>query len=151
MNVKQCEMKHDECRNTKDFKFAGQNLCTRKKSKEFENLEGSIDNCITTWFNEKEFATQDDIKKCCNLESTNPIGHFTVMVNDRANAVGCGMIRFKRKGKLQTLMACNYSFTNIIDKRVYTAGKATSDCIQGANPDFDALCSETEEINNSEA
>lgn len=48
-------------------------------------------------------------------------------------------------------MACNYSFTNIIDKRVYTAGKATSDCIQGANPDFDALCSETEEINNSEA
>lgn len=27
LNVRQCEMKHDECRSTNDYRYAGQNLC----------------------------------------------------------------------------------------------------------------------------
>lgn len=140
-------MKHDQCRGTKAYKYAGQNLCTRKKSKEYENLDDAIDNCISTWYEEKEFASQQDIDRCCNLESSNPIGHFTVIVNDRANKVGCAIIRFKKKGRLQTLMSCNYSFTNMLDKKIYKTGKAASDCSAGTNPDYEALCSEDEVVN----
>lgn len=150
LNVKQCQMRHDSCRGTGAYKYAGQNLCTRKKSNEFENVETSIDNCISMWFDEKAYASMNDINRCCNLESSNPIGHFTVIVNDRANRVGCAMIRYKKKGKVQTLFACNYSFTNIIDKRVYITGKTASECLSGNNPDYEGLCNESEEINFSE-
>lgn len=137
LNVKQCEMRHDDCRGTDKFKFAGQNLCIRKKSQEFENLDDAINNCINTWYGENESSSMSDINKCCNLESVKPIGHFTAMVNDRAHKVGCALIRFRKKGKIQTLMACNYSNTNMLDRTVYTTGKAASGCSAGTNQDYE--------------
>lgn len=72
------------------------------------------------------------------------IGHFTQMVTDDAFAVGCAATRYYDGSMISTLLACDYSRTNVIDGKVYVAGKSASECKSGKNPEYLALCSERE-------
>lgn len=76
--------------------------------------------------------------------------HFTQVVRDQSNAMGCAIARYT-EGKLKTyLMACNYATTNTENVSVYKIGEPTSDCITGPNTNFPGLCSDEEPVNPNE-
>lgn len=73
------------------------------------------------------------------------IGHFTTMVNERNNRIGCAITRYTdSSGVSGTLLACNYAVTNVQNNPIYRAGSPASECINGRNPNYTNLCSETE-------
>ena len=139
-------MSHDSCHTTSEFLFAGQNLGLRSSTGDFEPVESVFENIIEAWYDEVKDASQSDIDKCCNSSSGEPIGHFTLVVTDRATEVGCAIATYT-DGKWKTsLMACNYSFTNLVNAKVYTTGDAASGCTTGVNENFAALCTIDEPI-----
>lgn len=144
--MKQCKMRHDACHATSEYLYAGQNLGFRAASNRFEPIDSVIEKVVKGWYDEVKNAVQDDIDKCCRSKSGKGIGHFTMLVTDRATQVGCAIATYTN-GKWKTsLMACNYSFTNLKGAKVYTSGKAASECTTGANKDYPALCSVDELI-----
>lgn len=54
-NVKQCEMKHDRCRSTPDFKYSGQNLAMFQTNGPLD-VRDMIKNSIQAWFDEYVYA-----------------------------------------------------------------------------------------------
>lgn len=149
LNVKQCKIQHDSCRNTNQFKLAGQNLASRPTTGDDEPLNDYIKKTITNWYNEYKDARQSDIDKCCNSASGKTIGHFTQLVTDRAIKVGCAISRFTEGKWKTTLFACNYAFTNLFGAKVYTSGVSASGCTLGPNPNYPALCKIKEPIKAS--
>lgn len=80
------------------------------------------------------------------------IGHFTVMVNDKNDAVGCAMVRFQRNGFKYNYFVCNYGYTNMLKEPVYKKGKTASKC-KTVHKKYKGLCSsvfKTEESTASE-
>lgn len=69
LNVMQCKMHHDQCRNTNQFKHAGQNLGYRANSGSFEEPQIFIKKVIHSWYSEIDDAVQADIDKCCSSVS----------------------------------------------------------------------------------
>lgn len=132
-------MAHDKCRNTKEFKFAGQNLGYRANSKEFEGISSFTNNVIWAWYNEIKFASPSDISVCCG--PIDKIGHFLQIIQDQAKSVGCAVSQFV-KGKMKyNLLACNYSITNMKSRPVYVTGPSASKCgSKGINSNYTSLC-----------
>lgn len=144
--MKQCKMKHDSCHATSDYLYAGQNLGLRSSGGDFEPVETVIENIIKGWYDEVKNASPSDISKCCGSASGKTIGHFTMVVTDRAIQVGCAVVTYT-DGKWKTsLMACNYAFTNLSGSKVYEIGETASDCTGGVNEDYPGLCSVDEPI-----
>lgn len=60
------------------------------------------------------------------------VGHFTAIVREHNNKIGCALIRFQeiKNDKLwySTMFTCNYAESNIIEKAVYAEGKPCSGC-----------------------
>lgn len=52
LNVKQCVMEHDECRNTNKFQNVGQNLAVSSWMGMEKTIPNVIENHIQMWFNE---------------------------------------------------------------------------------------------------
>lgn len=146
LNVKQCQMKHDDCISTVDFKYAGQNLGMRGASDDFLSVQDVITATVNAWYGEVFDANQVDINTCCKAQSGKVIGHFTQVVTDRAIKVGCAVSRFTRNSLKYSLLACNYAFTNLRGSPVYVSGNSASGCRTGINPSFPALCSVNENI-----
>lgn len=109
LNVMQCRMNHDQCRSTAKFKYAGQNLASRGNYPNYADLNTAITKTIDDWFDEIKQANKADIKQCCS--KTKKIGHFTQVVSDRVNRVGCAVARYSKniQGAIwkYTLIACN--------------------------------------------
>lgn len=139
-------MKHDACHNTYEYAWAGQNLGLRARTGDFEAIDNYTANVVNMWYGEVKDATQADIDKCCNSASGKTIGHFTMVVTDRAIQVGCAVARYTSGSWKTSLMACNYAFTNLVGAEVYVSGSAASACTTGVNNDFPALCSVSEPI-----
>lgn len=76
------------------------------------------------------------------------IGHFTVMVADKNNRLGCAVARYTQAGVQKTyLAACVYSYTNLSGLPIYRKGPVASQCVTGRNPKYPALCSVNEPSN----
>lgn len=140
LNVKQCKMSHDSCRNTQKFKFVGQNLAARYSSAAFTSVDEMIVKSVESWYSEVAGASQSSIDKCCSLR----IGHFTQIIQDHAVAIGCAISRYTDGNFKISLIACNYSHGNSNGRPVYETGVAASKCIAGRNPKYPALCSNKE-------
>jgi hypothetical protein len=56
-------MRHDQCRNTATYNYAGQNLAMRSKSNAFYSPSEVIKGSIVSWYNEIKFAQVADINK----------------------------------------------------------------------------------------
>lgn len=69
LNVKQCVMRHDQCRNTDAFRWAGQNLHTIWSSSNFTNIDTVTRNLIQSWFSEHVDTTLAHIDQ---FPSTSP-------------------------------------------------------------------------------
>jgi len=144
LNVLQCQMRHDSCRNTWQFRFAGQNLAWRGQSWGFEDVTSLMVNSMLIWFNEYELTDQSAINRCCGW-NIHDIGHFTQMAYDRATHVGCAFARYTNNYKTG-LFACNYASGNIKGYRVYKCGIPASGCLHGKNSNYPALCNVNEPI-----
>lgn len=139
-------MHHDACRNTKEFKYAGQNLAYRANSGAFEPADNLIEKVVNDWYGEVKNAAQSDIEKCCNSASGKTVGHFTQVVTDRAIQVGCAVAQYTENQWKTSLMCCNYALTNMIGSAVYASGDTAVGCTEGTNPDYPGLCSADEPI-----
>ncbi|XP_002011748.4 antigen 5 like allergen Cul n 1 [Drosophila mojavensis] len=142
-NTLQCRMAHDECRNTNTYRYSGQNLSILYTL----NIDTAtfLRDRIAAWFDEYQYATSADVE--VYVPRGGPaIGHFTTMVNERNNRVGCAVARFTDANGLEnTLLACNYAVTNVLNNPIYRAGPPASECIRGRNPNYTNLCAESEE------
>lgn len=140
LNVMQCKMAHDQCRNTAKFKYAGQNLGFRGNSREFEGTSSFIQNILWAWYNEIKDANSSDIAKCCGKISK--IGHFLQIIQDNAEYVGCAIAKYTNNGRMKSLLlACNYSYTNMMAQPVYKSGSSASNCgSKGRNSKYTSLC-----------
>lgn len=135
----QCKMAHDQCRNTAKFKYAGQNLGYRANSKEFEGTSSFLNNVIWAWYNEIKDAKSSDIAKCCG--NVSKIGHFLQIIQDHATHVGCAVSQYTNGKMKSLLLACNYSYTNMMSQPVYVTGSAASGCgNSGKNSKYTSLC-----------
>lgn len=75
------------------------------------------------------------------------MGRFTMMVNDKSSAVGCGMVKFMKDDLNHVYFICDYSNNpNEVDKRVYEIGPSCSNCLTGCNRFLSAMCGPDEKI-----
>ncbi|XP_075157843.1 antigen 5 like allergen Cul n 1-like [Haematobia irritans] len=140
LNVRQCEMKHDACRNTKYFKFAGQNVA-RLAFRRKPNKRHLITKAINMWYNELSNSNMAHINSFPS-NTNQKIGHFTVMVAERNIRVGCAASTYTDNGFKQFLFACNYATTNMERRPVYTScRRPAAKCRRGRNRRYRNLCS----------
>lgn len=57
LNVKQCEMAHDKCRNTDAFKYSGQNLAWLSFSGDFNHAD-ILNRVVEMWYSEVKYSKQ---------------------------------------------------------------------------------------------
>lgn len=74
------------------------------------------------------------------------VGHFTQMMVDRSNGIGCALNVFYKDKNYNYLFTCDYSSQNIIGFPIYRRLKTVSEC-QNFNPDYPGLCAITDNIN----
>lgn len=129
------------------MKYAGQNLYYEASSGSYEDIHSFIAEAIKSWYDEKQFATQENIDSCCGVDSgPQAIPHFLELVNAKADQVGCSISQYVDSDGQKTYMSCNYSFTIVEGFSMYKSGRATSECKTGINAQFPSLCSPKEHI-----
>ncbi|XP_055587941.1 antigen 5 like allergen Cul n 1-like [Uranotaenia lowii] len=142
LNTKSCKFNHDECRNTDEYRQAGQNLAIGFYPVE-ENIFDILEKLTTLWFDEYKDASQAVMDQFENPPNAT-IGHFTQMMSDRTTKIGCGIVIYPRKVSGFTLKvvlyACNYSITNIFSQPVYRKGSPGAECEHGLSPYYNAIC-----------
>jgi hypothetical protein len=144
-NVRRCIYEHDKCRNIDGIKFAGQNLYTFAGTGSLPDSKQIVNDAVNFWYSEVENATQANIDKCCDSQYV--VGHFTQVVSDLADQVGCGLVQFKDQNNWNKIvMACDYSRTNLDTQTIYKSGPTASECKSGTNPNYPNLCSESETV-----
>ncbi|XP_055609400.1 antigen 5 like allergen Cul n 1-like [Uranotaenia lowii] len=142
LHANRCSKGHDECRNTKKYPSAGQNLAMRGSSSDKEpDYAVEIPKHIELWWKEKDAVTQDQIDEYYSKSGT---GHFTLLARDKANRIGCAMVWYKDGSWYRTRMTCDYSYTNMIGTPGYTSGEPCSGCKSGCDKKWDGLCSKDE-------
>lgn len=162
-----CRVAHDQCRSTRMFFLAGQNLAGTGGAE----VEWLAETRPANWFKEYVNANMNDIrnhtsvfgaKGCVWLDSNKcyvfhgknhlfffldnrkSIAHFTQIVKDDAYKVGCSIAKYTDGGGKKCLIACNYAVSNIQNWPIYDEGAPTSACQTGKNPEFAGLCSVAE-------
>jgi Cysteine-rich secretory protein family len=140
LNVKQCEMKHDDCFRTEKYPQAGQNLAIAMSTSDFLDISFFINNSISSWYEEKSFTSPKQISKCCGGKNFHKIGHFLQIVNEKAATIGCAIAKFSDHKWKNLILACNYSFGNMKNAPVYSTGKSASECEFEKNLQYPALC-----------
>ncbi|XP_067635239.1 venom allergen-1-like [Eurosta solidaginis] len=146
-NVKQCQMRHDACRNTNTFRQSGQNLVMITFQTGTLKVPEMLRKAINLWYNEISNVQMSQINSYPSGYNGPAIGHFTVMVADRNIRVGCDAATYKARATNMSnfLMACNYATTNIVNRPIYnTCATAASGCTTGKNTNYPNLCSTSE-------
>lgn len=144
LNVKTCEFDHDQCRNTVNYPYSGQNIARKSYRNKNFSLREILEKQIQAWFDEHEFSNMKEINAATNNEE---IGHFTAMIHENSIRVGCAAVEFKKLSKTYVITTCNYSHTNILGKKIYRSGKTASECTTGRNTKYPNLCSKNEKYN----
>ena len=144
MHVSHCVFAHDQCRATTQFPYSGQNLAYQATSLGWpKNTTAAIERGLQAMFDEWKLARPSIIEKL--VEGLGNIYHFTLMVNDKNNHLGCGIIEYQKvesNNKLMNafLLTCNYGYTNIAGEAVYQKGRFCSKCSSGCSSEYRALC-----------
>ncbi|KFB35694.1 AGAP006420-PA-like protein [Anopheles sinensis] len=145
-NARSCVYAHDVCRNTKLFRYVGQNLA-HVSTTAILHFEKLVQLSIQGWWDEFNVTTQAQLDRFPEKQPGHPIGHFTQMISDRAWKMGCAAQTWF-EGKVNSIfyMVCNYSFANYEGQPVYRRGLPASRCRTGENADYPGLCSTKEQI-----
>lgn len=135
-------MQHDFCMKTLSGVLFGQNLWTKIENGiiGISDTNATLQQAINLWFEELKFATLADINNCCGGPKLGKIGHFTQVVRDKADSVGCAMSKFTSFRGSHTLITCDYSYGNLIGTPVYVVGETAAQCSNGTDTKFTNLC-----------
>ncbi|XP_017066770.1 antigen 5 like allergen Cul n 1 isoform X2 [Drosophila eugracilis] len=141
LNAKTCLMEHDYCHNTEKFRQSGQNLFAAGfwKSMPITTRE-LLEIAVQMWAGEERDIKASDLQK---LPVTQPkvIGHLTVLINEKNDAVGCGLVSYTVGEDRKFNLACNYAYSNVLGQSVYSeCPTAGSKCRKGLNSQYPALC-----------
>lgn len=129
------------------MKYAGQNLNIWAWTDHFADIPGFLEESVSAWWKEKQFASQANIDHAFGASSgPKQVFHFLEMASDRANQVGCAIAQWTDSDGKKDYIACNYSFTVITDHKVYESGPTASKCKTGTNPKYPSLCSVDEYV-----
>lgn len=144
-------MAHDQCRNTDQFHWAGQNLGIYYTTARTIDTSTVSQYLINEWFNEYRYATQNDVDVISRRATNLPqIGHFTEFVQDKSARVGCAISAFEVNSNgrdwVALLLACNYSYTNVIGTPAYRKGVPCSQCTAGCSAVYPGLCNPQENV-----
>jgi len=143
LHVKRCQFAHDQCRNTERYSFSGQNIGIFWIDREFKSHSKRMKWFILNWFREYRDANQTFIDHYRPHPEGKKIGHFTMVVSDRAHRVGCAAVRFRdpmQPKQMRFLMTCNYDFNNIINEAVYQTGPTATKCSYKISEQYPELC-----------
>jgi hypothetical protein len=128
-------MSHDRCRRTENYWSAGQNIWSRSGTySQYPAINATIQTSVVRWFDEYKSANQTQMNACCQAS-----GHFTQVIQYRVVAIGCAFARYGYKWKVD-LIACNYSFGNLVRSPVYISGPPASSCKNGSHEVYTSLC-----------
>ncbi|XP_055549624.1 venom allergen 3 homolog [Wyeomyia smithii] len=146
-NARRCVFGHDQCRNTDDFRVAGQNIASKSYYGMTISVNELIKGFVDAWYSEYVYANPSYIASYPQDYTGPAIGHFTQVVADRATHIGCSMVTYHESPWINQLFVCNYAITNIIGQPVYQIGNYCSMCTTGCNPHYPGLCNIGEAIN----
>lgn len=129
-HVAHCTFQHDQCRATPNYPYSGQNLYYTATSAQYSSASNAISNGLSSWFDEWKVAPAAIVNQL--QWSMSAAFHFSVMVNDRNNRVGCGLLQYQyysgRTLMNAFMLTCNYQYTNMIGQPMYTTGTPCSQC-----------------------
>lgn len=136
------EMKHDQCRATPENPWSGQNLFQWMSSADNIKVDTILSRACAAWFDEIHVADPALVDNFL-IEHLSAAGHFSVMVNDLNNRVGCGASKYNYNynGRrwFSILLTCNYEYTNMLNTPTYTRARPPAlDCQRSHN--FPNLC-----------
>lgn len=132
-------MKHDACRATSAFPYAGQNLGKMGATNNFIDSNTTIIRLVDWWFDEYKDCPVDLVKAMRRTPKV--VGHFTAVIQQRSGRVGCAMTQFKENDKwFMKLLTCNYSYTNMLGEQIYAVGKPCTSCPSECSDKFPGLC-----------
>lgn len=138
---------HDKCRKTTQYPYSGQNLYMYRSSPKNNDISKLLALATTTWF-ETEVRLAANPAFVTNLLSAHAAvaGHFTVMVNDKNNRVGCGAATYNQLFGETTwygiIVTCNYQYNNMVNSPTYVQGALRSECAADSS-NYKALCAPT--------
>ncbi|XP_055601755.1 antigen 5 like allergen Cul n 1-like [Uranotaenia lowii] len=145
-NARKCVFAHDECRNTVKYPISGQNIAYYGYSGGSAKMETVLPFLIEKWYAEYNDCKSEYIKEYPSGYQGPVIGHFTQVVGDRSDRVGCAVVQWTEKPWTKIYLVCNYARTNLIGEPVYTPGKVASQCTTGTNKNYPGLCSTDESV-----
>lgn len=129
LNVKQCAMRHDGCRNLKDGQYSGQNLYwSGYQGSGIPDIKTQIKNSVASWFSEYKDTNQENIRNFGSSPSNKVIGHFTQLAWATNAQIGCAVATYSGDPWKSVLIACNYGDGNWRGESVYLIGNAASQC-----------------------
>ncbi|EDV48031.2 uncharacterized protein LOC6553078 [Drosophila erecta] len=144
-NVKDCVLRHDECRNTNFTQNAGQTIGYRGIRGKVPELEDILRDIIGVWMRENAGTSVEHIMKYTEPENGSPKYNFVQIVLENAEFVGCAIVQQSRYGWFQTFFTCNYAHAPVEGSPVYESGQqAAQSCKSGVNPKYTHLCAESE-------
>nr|AAD32191.1 antigen 5-related protein [Lutzomyia longipalpis] len=149
-NVRTCKFAHDKCRAIDVCPYAGQNLAQMMSYPTHRDLNYVLKNLTREWFWEYRWAKQSQLDNYVGGpgKDNKQIGHFTAFVHEKTDKVGCAIARFTNEHNFkETLLACNYCYTNMMKERIYTQGKPCSQCqSKKCGPVYKNLCDPSEKV-----
>ncbi|KAH8355448.1 hypothetical protein KR084_007038, partial [Drosophila pseudotakahashii] len=148
LNAKTCLFAHDACRNIEKYRYSGQNVymmifwqCPRRKKQIEIPTSQLLENATRHWAAEEKDIEADHLRSYPqNIKKM--IGHLTTLINEKSNAVGCGIVTYmKPNNTREFIVTCNYSYVNFIGETVYSeCEKAGSQCPKGLSSQYPPLC-----------
>lgn len=154
-NAMQCLFEHDQCRNTENNSFIGQNIGT-VHGDIYQDRRKCIEKIVEQWGSVYENPGFDYslIKKYKNrlvkhevlfetnnkqfsINSSLGVGYFAQLISDFTHKVGCAGVNYDTN---HYFFVCNYDFSPIVGEPVYREGQVTSWCLRGRNRKFTNLC-----------
>uniref|UniRef100_A0A1Q3FTQ4 Putative scp-like extracellular protein n=1 Tax=Culex tarsalis TaxID=7177 RepID=A0A1Q3FTQ4_CULTA len=139
-NARRCTFGHDTCRNTYSFPYAGQNIAISTNSRVSNGDQ--IKRWIDSWYAEYRSANPGYLANFPGGPVLFSIGHFTQMVSDRTDRIGCSLVSYQSN----KVFVCNYSFSNMLGQPIYVTGRACSMCRTGCNAAYPGLCNTNEVV-----
>lgn len=142
-HVSHCTFAHDQCRATHTYPRSGQNIFLQGTFNVYPNATDAVVRGINAWFEEWKDARVTVVDRI--TEDQSKAFHFTVMVNDQNNRVGCGMIKYLFRQSNDyfdgIMLTCNYQYTNVLDEAMYSKGPPCSACTTPCSRQYPGLCS----------
>ncbi|XP_053668775.1 antigen 5 like allergen Cul n 1-like [Anopheles marshallii] len=143
-NARTCQYLHDECRSTKRYRNAGQNIGRKSRTGNVTiDLERAITDLTNKWWQEYVESNQTVMDDYRAVGEGVDVGHFAQMASDRITKVGCGATRYYNDARKRSYVyyVCNYSHSNEHGEPVYRKGSQCAKCAGGS--ESSASCSTT--------